>query len=110
MLSRKLVKAIDEVCAGPLQTMKFLQKIAESEIASDYAKDRKLKSIRWTTPSGFPVIYESFTENEFKEKATISCSEREVKPTILKEDGSKEETDTIQSSGNAVGSAVSSPR
>lgn len=96
MLSRKLVKAIDEVCAGPLQTMKFLQKIAESEIASDYAKDRKLKSIRWTTPSGFPVIYESFTENEFKEKATISCSEREVKPTILKEDGSKEETDTIR--------------
>ena len=96
MLSRKLVKAIDEVCAGPLQTMKFLQKIAESEIASDYAKNNRLKSIKWTTPSGFPVIYESFTENEFKEKATISCSEREVKPTILKEDGSKEETDTIR--------------
>ena len=96
MLSRKLVRAIDEVCAGPLQTMKFLQKIAESQIASDYAKDNKLKSIRWTTPSGFPVIYESFTENEFKEKATISCSKRKVKPTILKEDGSKEETDTIR--------------
>jgi len=96
MLSRKLVRAIDEVCAGPLQTMKFLQKIAESQIASDYAKDNKLKSIKWTTPSGFPVIYESFTENEFKEKATISCSKRKVKPTILKEDGSKEETDTIR--------------
>jgi len=96
MLSRKLVKAIDEVCAGPLQTMKFLQKIAESQIASDYAKNNKLKSIRWNTPSGFPVIYESFTENEFKEKATISCSKRKVKPTILKDDGSKEETDTIR--------------
>mgnify|MGYP003133600716 FL=1 len=96
MLARQLVKAIDEVCAGPLQTMKFLQKIAEAEIASEYAKNSKQKSIRWTTPSGFPVIYEAFTENEFKEKAIISCSEREIKPTILKEDGSKEETDTIR--------------
>tara|TARA_R110000824_G_scaffold9546_1_gene42577 strand:- start:5354 stop:7543 length:2190 start_codon:yes stop_codon:yes gene_type:complete len=96
LLAKHLIKAIDEVCAGPLQTMKFLQKIAEAEIASDYAKYTKQKSIRWTTPSGFPVIYEAFVENEFKEKAIISCSERKVKPILTKEDGTKEETDTIR--------------
>ena len=96
LLAKHLIKAIDEVCAGPLQTMKFLQKIAEAEIASEYSKNIKQKSIRWTTPSGFPVIYEAFVENEFKEKAIISCSKRKVKPIITKEDGSKEETDTIR--------------
>tara|TARA_R100001509_G_C4819847_1_gene199406 strand:- start:270 stop:911 length:642 start_codon:yes stop_codon:yes gene_type:complete len=96
MLAKHLIKAIDKVCAGPLQTMKFLQKIAEAEIASEYAKFIKQKAIKWTTPSGFPVIYEAFVENEFKEKAIISCSERAIKPTITKEDGTKEETDTIR--------------
>lgn len=96
LLARHLVKAIDEVCAGPLQTMKFLQKIAEAEIASDYAKATQQKSIRWTTPSGFPVIYEAFIDNEFKEKAIISCSKRKVKPIIRKEDGTEELTDTIR--------------
>ena len=96
LLAKHLIKAIDSVCAGPLQTMKFLQKIAEAEIASEYSKNIKQKSIRWTTPSGFPVIYEAFVENEFKEKAIISCSQRKVKPILTKEDGSKEETDTIR--------------
>lgn len=96
LLAKHLVKAIDEVCAGPLQTMKFLQKIAEAEIASDYAKETQQKSINWTTPSGFPVIYEAFIDNEFKEKAIISCSERKTKPVIRKEDGTEEETDTIR--------------
>ena len=96
LLAKHLVKAIDEVCAGPLQTMKFLQKIAEAEIASDYAKETQQKSINWTTPSGFPVIYEAFIDNEFKEKAIISCSERRTKPVIRKEDGTEEETDTIR--------------
>ena len=96
LLAKHLVKAIDEVCAGPLQTMKFLQKIAEAEIASDYAKETQQKSINWATPSGFPVIYEAFIDNEFKEKAIISCSERRTKPVIRKEDGTEEETDTIR--------------
>jgi len=96
LLAKHLVKAIDEVCAGPLQTMKFLQKIAEAEIASDYAKETQQKSIKWTTPSGFPVIYEAFIDNEFKEKAIISCSNRDIKPIIRKEDGTEEETDTIR--------------
>jgi len=96
LLAKHLVKAIDEVCAGPLQTMKFLQKIAEAEIASDYAKETQQKSINWTTPSGFPVVYEAFIDNEFKEKAIISCSERRTKPVIRKEDGTEEETDTIR--------------
>lgn len=96
LLAKHLVKAIDDVCAGPLQTMKFLQKIAEAEIASDFAKETKQKSIRWKTPSGFPVIYEAFIDNEFKEKAIISCSQREIKPVIRKEDGTEEVTDTIR--------------
>jgi len=96
LLAKHLVKSIDEVCAGPLQTMKFLQKIAETEIASDAAKARKQKSINWITPSGFPVIYEAYIDNEFKEKATISCSKRVKKPVIRKEDGTEEATDTIR--------------
>jgi len=96
LLAKHLIKAIDEVCAGPLQTMKFLQKIAEAEIASDYAKETYQKAIKWTTPSGFPVIYESFIDNEFKEKAIISCSNRKIKPVIRKEDGTEEATDTIR--------------
>tara|TARA_E500000331_G_scaffold346692_1_gene385899 strand:+ start:1 stop:1290 length:1290 start_codon:yes stop_codon:yes gene_type:complete len=96
LLAKHLIKAIDKVCAGPLQTMKFLQKIAEAEIASEYSKNIKQKSIKWTTQSGFPVTYEAFVENEFKEKAIISCSQRKVKPILTKEDGSKEETDTIR--------------
>jgi DNA-directed RNA polymerase len=76
--------------------MKFLQKIAEAEIASDFAKETKQKSIKWTTPSGFPVIYEAFIDNEFKEKAIISCSERQIKPVIRKDDGTEEVTDTIR--------------
>ena len=74
----------------------ILQKIAEAEIASDFAKETKQKSIKWTTPSGFPVIYEAFIDNEFKEKAIISCSERQIKPVIRKDDGTEEVTDTIR--------------
>ena len=83
-LAKNLVKAIDKVCAGPLQTMKFLQKIAEAEIASDWAVQVGRKAIEWTTPSGFPVKYEAFSEYEFGEKSTISCSMREEQPVNTK--------------------------
>lgn len=96
LLAKNLVKAIDVVCAGPLQTMKFLQKIAEAEIASDASKEMGRKSIEWTTPSGFPVTYESWVTNEFKEKATISCTQRGEKPVIHKKDGEDEISDTIR--------------
>ena len=83
-LSKNLVKAIDTVCAGPLQTMKFLQKIAEQEIGSELAIKTGRKCMEWTTPSGFPVEYKAFSEKEFGEKSTISCSMRRDKPVNVK--------------------------
>ena len=64
--ARDLVKAIEQVCSGPLKTMKFLQRLAQAKIDSGYG------FIKWTTPSGFPVIY---TCNHFmseKQRGTIS--------------------------------------
>ena len=77
-LAKNLIKAIDKVCAGPLQTMKFLQKIAEVEMMSDEAREYKRKCMQWTTPSGFPVTYESFHENELKWRGNINCSNRDL--------------------------------
>ena len=54
-LSFNLIKAIDEVCPGPLNTMSYLQAIA-NYIITDLNED----VIQWTTPSGFPVIYEKY--------------------------------------------------
>ena len=64
--ARDLVKAIDQVCPGPLQTMKYLQAIAAYEL------DKGKKFIAWTTPTGFPVIYNCFHERDEKERGTIS--------------------------------------
>ena len=63
--SRDLIKAIEVVCPGPLQTMKFLQKIAVStlELGSN--------NIQWITPSGFFVNYENFYTNTEKVAGTI---------------------------------------
>ena len=72
LLARNLVKAIDVVCAGPLQTMKHLQNIAGQEISSDMAKEKGRKSIDWVTPSGFPVVYSSWVMTEVGEKASIA--------------------------------------
>ena len=113
--SNELVKAINVVCPGPLETMEYLQKLASFHIG-EYKKYRngepagqeyyalrkelneffsvpsaerdveriefllaELKEfysvrergngerrIRWKTPSGFPVIYESFRWDDFK--------------------------------------------
>ena len=79
-LAKNLIKAIDKVCAGPLQTMKYLQKIAEAEIASEYAREIKRKAIEWSTPSGFPVKYESFHANELKWRTNITCNNRKDLP------------------------------
>ena len=51
-LSYNLIKAIDEVCPGPLETMSYLQAIANHIIS-----DLKEPVVEWTTPSGFPVRY-----------------------------------------------------
>jgi hypothetical protein len=61
-LSGQIIKAIEEVCPGPLTTMKYLQKLADQEINNwmgMYGTDRG-QGIEWTTPSGFPVIYECY--------------------------------------------------
>ena len=54
MLAKSLVKAIDITCPGPLKTMAYLQELATQEL------DRTGNdTITWTTPTGFPVIYEA---------------------------------------------------
>jgi len=61
-LSGQIIKAIEEVCPGPLTTMKYLQRLADQEITNWmglYGTDRG-HGIEWTTPSGFPVIYECY--------------------------------------------------
>ena len=115
-MSKTLVKAIKDVCPGPLNTMKYLQKLVAYELGEftyyldgieapaehkalklqrdvifdikektdeDLEKLNELtiemdkyeyklkegsgngaKYITWTTPSGFPVKYESYTENK----------------------------------------------
>jgi DNA-directed RNA polymerase len=61
-LSNQVIRAIQEVCPGPLETMRYLQRLADQEITNwyqDYGTDRG-KGIEWITPSGFPVIYECY--------------------------------------------------
>ena len=64
-LSGNLIKAINTVCAGPLKTTKFLQKIAEHELNSNR------NHLTWHTPSGFPVIYKAYLQHERKQRGTI---------------------------------------
>ena len=52
--ARDLVKAIEQVCPGPLQTMKYLQKLAGSQLENGE------ENLTWVTPSGFPVIYDCY--------------------------------------------------
>lgn len=64
-LADNLIKAINQVCAGPLKTTKYLQKIAEHELNCGR------NTLEWTTPSGFPVVYKSFLQHERKQRGTI---------------------------------------
>ena len=54
VLARNLVKAIDMVCPGPLQTMHYLQQLAAYDIQQNGEP-----TLYWETPSGFPVIYQA---------------------------------------------------
>jgi len=65
LLAGNLINAINKVCAGPLKTTKYLQKMAEHELASGR------NSLSWVTPSGFPVIYKAFLQHEHKQRGTI---------------------------------------
>ena len=66
-LAFQLIRAIDEVCPGPLETMSYLQSIANHIIA-----DLKEPVVEWTTPSGFPVRYENYVMEDVKWKSWIS--------------------------------------
>ena len=119
--ANELIKAINVVCPGPLQTMEYMQKLAAWHIgtykkyrdgkpagteyfeirkelnnffsipAEDRDKERieflikELKEfysvlqegngerrIKWTTPSGFPVVYEAYREDDFKCRGRIN--------------------------------------
>jgi DNA-directed RNA polymerase, mitochondrial len=65
ILATNLIKAINQVCAGPLRTTKYLQKIAEHELNS--GRNR----LEWITPSGFPVVYKAYLQHERKQRGTI---------------------------------------
>lgn len=64
-LAGNLIKAINQVCAGPLRTTKYLQKIAEHELSNGR------NTLEWITPSGFPVIYKAYLQHERKQRGTI---------------------------------------
>lgn len=67
-LSSQVIRAIQEVCPGPLETMRYLQKLADQEITNwykQYGTDRG-QGIEWTTPSGFPVVYECYRTRPVK--------------------------------------------
>lgn len=65
LLAGNLIQAINKVCAGPLKTSKYLQKIAEHELSSGR------NTLEWMTPSGFPVVYKAFLQHEQKQRGTI---------------------------------------
>lgn len=64
ILAKNLILAINTVCPGPLQTMKFLQKIAT-------AKLEESNDLFWWTPSGFPVHYQAFQHSKMKCQSTL---------------------------------------
>ena len=63
--ARDLVKAIKAVCPGPLETMKFLQKLASAKL------DEGWNYITWVTPSGFPVVYTCYHKVSERQRGTI---------------------------------------
>jgi len=65
LLAGNLIKAINAVCAGPLKTTKYLQKIAEHELNCGE------HGMEWVTPSGFPVKYKVYLQHERRYQGTI---------------------------------------
>ena len=65
-LAKLLIKAINNVCPGPLKTMGYLQALAGVAIGQG-------KSIlEWTSPSGFDVKYECYYNKKCKTRGTIA--------------------------------------
>ena len=80
MLAKNLITAINTVCPGPLQTMKFLQKIAQKKLENS-------NQLFWWTPSGFPVLYQAFQTYRMKTRSILkgigSNAKSQVKHTHL---------------------------
>lgn len=75
-LSKKLILAINETCVGPLKTMKFLQKI------TDFALESGQTCLQWTTPSGFPVLYEVWKQKNLSIRGVIKGANLVAKQQI----------------------------
>ena len=67
-LAKLLIKAINNVCPGPLKTMGYLQGLASVIIADEDASHK----LEWNTPSGFEVEYECYYSKRCVTKGTIS--------------------------------------
>ena len=67
LLAKELVGAIKDVCPGPLDTMKFLQKLAAAKLS-----EGKNVKISWKSPSGFPITQEYLQMVPVKMGVTIS--------------------------------------
>ena len=65
LLAKNLILAINDTCVGPLKTMKFLQKVTDFIISSGET------CLQWTTPSGFPVMYEVWKQKNMTIRGTI---------------------------------------
>lgn len=65
MLAGNMIRAINDVCTGPLKTAKFLQELAEHEL------DEGENEMSWVTPSGFPVVYQAYLQRQTKQRGMI---------------------------------------
>ena len=63
--ARDLVKAIEQVCPGPLKTMKFFQDLVISKLNEGWGY------VSWVTPSGFPVVYTCQHQVSERQRGTI---------------------------------------
>ena len=93
-ISNKLVSAIKEVCPGPLNTMKFFQKLVEYEIGKfKYHLDgeerddeyRKLKKDRKTL-----LKTKDKTDEDIEKLNNISAKLKEYESVLVKGNGAKE--------------------
>tara|TARA_R110000772_G_scaffold2930_2_gene10832 strand:+ start:1161 stop:3164 length:2004 start_codon:yes stop_codon:yes gene_type:complete len=65
LLSKQLILAINDTCVGPLKTMKFIQKL------TDFILSTGETCTQWTTPSGFPVLYEVWRQKNITIRGRI---------------------------------------
>ena len=79
-LAKILVKAINNVCPGPLKTMSYLQELAEFQIGKykrneegeyELSEGKGETKLSWTTPSDFNVEYSNWLYLDVKHRCSI---------------------------------------